>query len=471
MDIPVVMPQMGESVAEGTVTKWLKRPGESVRRDEPLLEISTDKVDSEIPAPATGVVREIRVPEGKTVPVGEVLAFIEGQAGAVAGATLAGGPAARAAARGSPAPQAGAAGSAPASAATQAPAAGHAAAGARPSGGGSPTRFLSPLVQKMAAEAGIGAAELESIPGTGQGGRLRREDLEKYLQARGGGAAARPGVAAPPGAAAPASAGAPPGTAAPASAGARPEAAPQSPALVPAAAFTGQVEIVPMDAMRKAIAEHMVRSVRTSPHVTSITECDLTEIARFRERERGRLEKARGAKLTYMPFVARAVVQAIADFPWLNAEVEGERIKVKRFVNLGIAVALDGGGLIVPVVRDAHRKGFWDLAREIEELARRARERRLKPDEVHEGTFTITNPGVFGGLIGTPILNQPQVAILALGAVTKRPVVVGEDAIAVRSMMYLSLSYDHRIIDGAMGTKFLERLRQALERFDLSEAG
>jgi 2-oxoglutarate dehydrogenase E2 component (dihydrolipoamide succinyltransferase) len=455
MNIPVVMPQMGESVAEGTVTKWLKRPGENVQRDEPLLEISTDKVDSEIPAPATGVVREIRVPEGKTVPVGEVLAFIEGQAGAVAGATLAGGAAERAAARGGPAP------SAVPPAGAQAPPAG------RPSGtsaggpAGVAARFLSPLVQKMAAEAGIGAAELESIPGTGQGGRLRREDLEKFLQARGRAAAfpaaTRPGIA-PSGA--------------PSLAGARASGAPPAPAVTPAAAaFTGQVESIPMDTMRKAIAEHMVRSVRTSPHVTSITECDLTGIVRFRERERHRLEAAHGIKLTYMPFVARAVVQSIAAFPWVNSEVAGETIKVKHFVNLGIAVALDNGGLIVPVVKEAHRKGFWDLAREIEDLARRARERKLKPDEVHDGTFTITNPGVFGGLIGTPIINQPQAAILALGAVTKRPVVVEDDAIAVRSMMFLSLSYDHRVVDGALGVRFLEHLRQGLEQFDFSEVG
>jgi 2-oxoglutarate dehydrogenase E2 component (dihydrolipoamide succinyltransferase) len=455
MNIPVVMPQMGESVAEGTVTKWLKRPGENVQRDEPLLEISTDKVDSEIPAPATGVVREIRVPEGKTVPVGEVLAFIEGQAGAVAGATLAGGAAERAAARGNQAASAGA--QAPAAARS----AGASAGGPAPTGGAPAAgRFLSPLVQKMAAEAGIGAAERDSIPGTGQGGRLRREDLEKYILERGRGAA--PAAASRPGPAVPAASTPAP----PVASGARPAAAPPAPT-----AFTGQVESIPMDTMRKAIAEHMVRSVRTSPHVTSITECDMTAIVRFRERERQRLEATHGVKLTYMPFVARALVRSIAAFPWLNSEVEGETIKVKRFVNLGIAVALDGGGLIVPVVREAHRKGFWDLARDIDDLARRAREKKLKPDEVHEGTFTITNPGVFGGLIGTPIINQPQAAILALGAVTKRPVVIEGDAIAVRSMMFLSLSYDHRVVDGALGVRFLEHLRQGLEKFDFSEVG
>ncbi len=425
MEIPVVMPQMGESVAEGTVTRWLKKSGESVRRDEPLLEISTDKVDSEIPSPASGVVREIRVPEGKTVPVGSVLALIEGQAGAVAGTTLAGGASTRTP-QGAPASQPGA-GPRPGAGGGAGVEAG-AGAGAEAPAKGKPARFLSPLVQRLALEAGISAAELETIPGTGQGGRLRREDIERHLEAR------HVSMAAPAG-------------------------------IMP------EVEVVPMDAMRKAIAEHMVRSVRTSPHVTSITECDLTPIVRFRERERDRLEKRHGVRLTYMPFVARSIVQAIAEFPWVNAEVDGDKVKIKRFVHLGIAVALEGGGLIVPVVRDAHRKGFWELARDIEDVAKRARDKRLKPDEVHDGTFTITNPGVFGGLIGTPILNQPQVAILALGAVTKRPVVIEEDAIAVRSMMYLSLSYDHRIVDGGLGVRFLERIRQGLEKFDLAEAG
>ena len=477
MDIPVVMPQMGESVAEGTVTRWLKQPGQNVRRDEPLLEISTDKVDSEIPSPATGVVREIRVAEGKTVPVGAVLALIEGQAGAVATTLVGGGS------------RAGAGGGAGRAATPTLPglvpppaAASGAGASAPPAAGGRSGKFLSPLVQRMAAEAGIGAAELDAIPGTGQGGRLRREDVEEYIAARqAGGAAAggsasrgRPGPApaVPPAGSAPTGAPPPAGGAASA-AGSRDLFSQAGPVVARPtnAAFTGEVEIVPMDTMRKAIAEHMLRSVRTSPHVTSITECDLTPIVRFRERERERLEKVHGVRLTYMPFVASALIRAIAEFPWLNAEVEGEKIKVKRFVNLGIAVALDGGGLIVPVVRDAHRKGLWALARDIEDVARRARERKLKPDEVQGGTFTITNPGVFGGLIGTPILNQPQVAILALGAVAKRPVVVEEDAIAVRSMMYLSLSYDHRIVDGAMGVQFLERLREGLEKFDLSEIG
>ncbi len=420
MEIPVVMPQMGESVAEGTVTRWLKNTGESVRRDEPLLEISTDKVDSEIPSPASGVLREVRVTVGKTVPVGEILAVIEGKAGAVAGQTLAGGAVHREAASQS----ARGAGSA------AAPAVAIAGSAGSTRGAAGTARFLSPLVQKVAAEAGISAGDLESIPGTGRNGRLRREDVEKYLASRGGGAAGTP---------------------------------PETPTL------SGEIEVVPMDAMRKMIAQHMVKSVQTSPHVTSVTECDLTEIVRFRQLERGRLEKREKVKLTYMPFVARAVTRAIAEFPWINASVEGEKILIKRFINLGVAVALDSGGLIVPVVREAHRKGFWDLAREIDDLVRRTRNKKLKPDEVQEGTFTITNPGVFGGLFGTPILNQPQVAILALGGVSKRPVVVDGDAVAVRSMMYLSLSYDHRVIDGALGVRFLERLRQGLEKFDFKE--
>jgi 2-oxoglutarate dehydrogenase E2 component (dihydrolipoamide succinyltransferase) len=458
MDIPVVMPQMGESVAEGTVTRWLKSAGQSVLRDEPLLEISTDKVDSEIPSPASGVLREIRVGEGKTVPVGEVLAMIEGSAAAVRGTPLVGGAAARA--------EASRTAAAPASAASEPAARTAAAPGAATPPGSRGGRFLSPLVQKIAAEAGLGSAEIDSIPGTGQGGRLRREDLERYLAARSAGA---------PSPAAASSALLRPVPGRPAAAGSPPVAGPRAGAPVavpaPAAAFTGEVEIVPMDTMRKAIAEHMLRSVRTSPHVTSISECDLTGVARFRERERVRLEKREGAKLTYLPFVARALVRAIAEFPWVNASVEGEKILVKRFVNLGIAVALDSGGLIVPVVRQAHGKGFWDLARDIEDLARRARERRLRPEEVQQGTFTVTNPGVFGGLMGTPIINQPQVAILALGAVTKRPVVVEGDAIAVRSMMYLSLSHDHRIVDGALGVQFLERVRHYLETFEFGELG
>ncbi|MEE9218799.1 MAG: dihydrolipoamide acetyltransferase family protein [Acidobacteriota bacterium] len=409
MDIPVVMPQMGESVAEGTVTRWLKNAGQSIERDEPLLEISTDKVDSEIPSPASGVLREVRVAEGQTVPVGEVLAVIEGRAGSTA---QAGGTAPRVAAQQPPA--------------AAAPAVAGAGPAVRPSG-----RFLSPLVQKLAAEAGLSAQELESISGSGRGGRLRREDLEHYLSGRGAPAASSP-----------------------------------EPAATAASAFADQVEVVQMDPMRKAIAEHMVRSVRTSPHVTSVAECDLTEIVRFRERERKRLEKREGVKLTYMPFVAQAVARSIAKFPWINASVEGDKILVKRFVNLGIAVALEPGGLIVPVVREAHRKTFWDLARQIDDLVRRARGKKLKPDEVQEGTFTITNPGVFGGLFGTPILSQPQVAILALGAVCRRPVVLDGDAIAIRSMIYLSLSYDHRVVDGVLGVRFLGRVREHLEKFD-----
>ncbi len=416
MEIPVIMPQMGESVVEGTVTRWLKNTGENVRRDEPLLEISTDKVDSEIPSPASGVLREVRVTVGKTVPVGEVLAVIEGKEGAVAGQTLVGGAARREAAS-----------QTATGAGTAAAPAGRASS---TRGAAGTARFLSPLVQKMAAEASISAGELESIPGTGRNGRVRREDVEKYLASRSAAAAGRP---------------------------------PVTPSL------SGEIEVVPMDAMRKMIAQHMVKSVHTSPHVTSVTECDLTEIVRFRQRERDRLEKREKVKLTYMPFVARAVTRAIAEFPWINASVEGEKILIKRFINLGIAVALDSGGLIVPVVRDAQRKGFWDLTREIDDRVRRARDKKLKPDEVQEGTFTITNPGVFGGLFGTPILYQPQVAILALGGVSKRPVVVDGDAIAVRSMMYLSLSYDHRVIDGALGVRFLERLREGLERFDFKE--
>ncbi|NUN70819.1 MAG: 2-oxoglutarate dehydrogenase, E2 component, dihydrolipoamide succinyltransferase [Bacteroidetes bacterium] len=424
--IDVIMPQMGESIAEGTITKWHKKVGDKIAKDETLLEISTDKVDSEIPAPAAGVLAEILFKEQTTVGVNTVIAKIASGSGAVVTAAPSA-PAPVAAPAAAPAP------------AVHAPVAHHAAE-AVPS-----DRFYSPLVLNIARTEGVSMSELEAIPGSGANGRVSKNDILAYVQKKRSGGV--PSVPAPK------------------------PSAPAYTAPKPAAPITypaGRVEIIKMDTMRKAIAEHMVRSKHTSAHVGSLSEADLTGIVKFREKHKAAFEKREGFNLTYTPFFLEAVVKAIKDFPMMNSSVDGDTIIIRKDVNLGVAVALENG-LIVPVIKNAEQKNLAGIARSLNDLATRARNKKLMPDEVTGGTFTVTNPGGFGNLYGFPIINQPQVAILGVGAIKKRPVVI-DDAIAIRSMVYISMSYDHRIIDGALGGMFMQKVVHYLENFDVTQA-
>ena len=457
MPTDVIMPQMGESIFEGTLTKWLKKPGEKVQRDEPLFEISTDKVDAEIPAPASGVLKEIKVAEGTTVQVNTVVGVIaaEGEAaGTAAPAKAEAKPAKaaekpKAAAQEAPAAKKAAPAEAPAKAA-QAPAATPSPVIEFPAGdrdaGGQRIRS-SPLVRRIAKDANVA---LGNVPGTGLGGRITKNDIQAFV-------AQHPGGAAPAGRPAAAAATAP--AMAPRQVGAAPAALP-APAPIPG-------EIVPMTAMRKVIAARMVESKHTSAHVYTVFQVDMTRIAQLREREKASFEQRTGSRLTFMPFFARAAVNAIQQFPMVNAAVEGENIHYHREIHLGIAVALDWG-LIVPVIKNAEERNFLGLQRAITDLGERSRTKKLMPDEVQGGTFTITNPGSFGALFGTPIINQPQVAILGVGGIHKAPVVVtdpttGADGIAVRSMVQLSLGFDHRVIDGAVADQFMALVKKYLE--------
>jgi len=438
----VVMPQMGESIVEGTLTKWLKKAGEHVERDEPLFEISTDKVDTEIPSPAAGTLSEVMVEEGKTVAINTVVARIEegGTAAAKPPAQAAAEPPAAASPQPAPEPAATvktaepepppfveASAPAPPPAEEQAPA-------------GEPAGPLSPLVRKLARENNI---DLSRVKGTGAGGRITKQDVEGYLAQRPAPAAAEPArQVAPP-------APAPRVTAAPAA------AAP----LAPAGPAKTRVE--PLSTMRSKIAEHMVLSKRTSAHVTTIHRVDMTAVAKMRERNKAAFQANYGFNLTYLPFITRAVVVALRQFPLLNASLDGNNIIYHNEINIGIAVALENG-LIVPVIRGADEKNVLGLQRAVVDLAARARSRQLKPDEVLGGTFSITNFGSFGSMVGTPIINQPQVAILGVGTVDKTPVVIN-DAIAIRSICHLSLSFDHRLIDGALADQFMSKIKQVLE--------
>jgi 2-oxoglutarate dehydrogenase E2 component (dihydrolipoamide succinyltransferase) len=444
MPTDVIMPQMGESIFEGTLTKWLKKPGEKVQRDEPLFEISTDKVDAEIPAPASGVLKEIKVQEGATVQVNTVVAVIDADGAGAAAPAPAKAPPAKAA---EPAPTKAAA--APAKAApakapepARAPVVEMPAAVAREEG----ERIRSsPLVRKMAKEHGI---DLRQLPGTGLEGRITKEDIQAFIQR--GGAAAMP--AATRAAVAPAAA------AAPAPAAMRAPAV----AVVPG-------EIVPMTAIRKKIAQHMIESRRTSAHVHCVYEVDLTRVVKFREREKKTFEQRTGSKLTYMPFFVRAAINAIRDWPIINSSVEGENIRYHRNIHVGIAVALDWG-LIVPVVKNAEERNFLGLQRAISDVGERARSKKLTPDDVQGATFTVTNPGQFGALFGLPIINQPNVAIMGVGGIFKAPVVVtdegGNDSIAIRSIVHLVLGYDHRVIDGAVADQFMAQVKKYLEEWN-----
>jgi pyruvate dehydrogenase E2 component (dihydrolipoamide acetyltransferase) len=496
--VDVIMPQMGVSVSEGTITKWLKSEGEQIAADEALLEISTDKVDTEIPSPASGVVQQILAQEGETVAVGTKIAVISPGDGAAQAPETPPEPATAQTAQESEA-AAGAEGETPTAEkleeareaepaaaesaaaetvetppeparqaeaappeAEQAPAPEPVAAAPEPvaaapepDGDGRPQgKFVSPVVARIAAEHDVDVSQIE---GTGRGGRVTKKDILEHIES---GPAQAPAAAAEEEAQAPA---------APA-----PQKPPPAPAAAPAAAPAGAGEIVePMSAMRKGIAEHMRRSLDTSAHVTSSIEVDMTKIASLRQKLKKEWADAYGVNPTYLAFVARAVVETLKDYPWINGEIRGDSIVTRQFVNLAFAVELaDGKGLIVPVVKNAETLNLLGLAKAIADVAKRAREKQLLPDDVQGGTFTITNPGGYGTFHGTPIISQPQAAILGTYAVVKRPWVVedelGEDAIAIRSIMNLTLTYDHRLVDGALAGRFLRDLRERLESWDES---
>jgi pyruvate dehydrogenase E2 component (dihydrolipoamide acetyltransferase) len=418
----VIMPQMGESIAEGTITKWMKKVGERVERDEPLFEISTDKVDAEIPSPAAGVLTQILVKENETVAINTVVAVVDGE-GAEADAKPDDSTVPSAEAPVTPAPTASAA---PAPASQPA---------AEESGEGEDVR-TSPLVRRIARENNV---DLGDVEGSGLGGRVSKKDILDYIEQHRAGAA--PSTAQPAAAPAPAAHPAP-----------------------PPVTFSGATQIVPMTPMRQKIAEHMVMSKHTSAHVYTLVEVEMTRVVGTRERFKKEFEERNGIKLTYTPFFVRACVEAIKELPIINSSLDGTNIIYKRDVNIGIAVALENG-LIVPVIKRADEKNFLGVARSVQDLADRARTKRLSVDDVQGGTFTITNPGSFGGLFGLPIINQPQVAILGVGAIEKRPV-VRDDAIAIRHMVYLSVSYDHRVIDGAVAERFMGKIKNILENWE-----
>jgi pyruvate dehydrogenase E2 component (dihydrolipoamide acetyltransferase) len=473
MAVDVIMPQMGESIFEGTITKWLKKPGDKIERDEPLFEISTDKVDAEIPAPAAGVLKEIKIGEGQTVPIKTVVALIEAAGGAAA-APAASAPAAAAPAPTAPAPavkeepvhlpgpppKAAAAAPKPAPAQAPPPAAAQASAQApartaaptpAESGNGQKIRS-SPLVRRLAKENNV---ELSGLSGTGAGGRISKKDILSAISSGGAPRAAAAPAPVAEASAPPAGVAAPPAGGGTAAHGVLENAVPRE------RIYFGHYEVQPMSVMRQKIAEHMVVSKRVSPHVYSVDEADMSKVAAARAASKNEFESRYGAKLTFMPFFLRAAVEALRAFPTVNASVDGTNIVMHREINIGVAVAIDNG-LIVPVVKNAEEKNFLGLQRAVNDLAERARTKKLKPDEVQESTFAITNPGIFGGLMGLPVINQPNVAILGVGAIQKRPVVI-DDAIAIRSMVYLTLSYDHRCVDGATAHQFMGKLKSVLE--------
>jgi pyruvate dehydrogenase E2 component (dihydrolipoamide acetyltransferase) len=419
----VVMPQMGESIAEGTIVRWIKKVGDPIDRDEPLFEISTDKVDAEIPSPAAGVLTEIRVKEGETVAVNSVVATI-GTAGEVKSSAPATETLPEAAVGQPEAPKVAAVQTATAQPATtpddQAPA----------SGEDLRRQKSSPLVRRIAQEHKVDIAEIQ---GTGLSGRVTKQDILDYIES---------GKAAVP---------------------ASPAARPATPAPGPVYKPGEHVHVVPMSVMRKKIAEHMVLSAHTSPHVYSVYEVNFARVTALREKKKAAYEAA-GAKLTFTAFIAKATIDALREFPIVNASVDGDNIVYKKDINLGIAVALDNG-LIVPVIRNADEKNLLGLSRAINDVANRARTKKLNPDEVQAGTFTITNPGIFGALYGLPLINQPQVAILGIGGIEKRAVVI-DDAIAIRPVCHITLGYDHRLVDGADAGRFLAFVKERLENFD-----
>jgi 2-oxoglutarate dehydrogenase E2 component (dihydrolipoamide succinyltransferase) len=429
----LIMPKMGESVAEATIIKWLKKPGDTIEEDEPVLEIATDKVDSEIPSPVAGVLSEILFEEGQTILVNSVIAKINvsGDAPQVIASPAAGAVKAESTQK------------------EEVPAAvqEYVSAGEeivnQPGG-----KFYSPLVKNIAKEESISLAELEQIPGTGKDGRLTKDDLLAYLPNRNGQKET--------------------------TSASKQESTQSAPRMqAPAVSLSGGDEIIEMDRMRKLIADHMTMSKQTSAHVTSFVEADVTNMVLWREKNKKEFEKKEGEKITYTPIIMEAVAKAIRDLPMINISVDGTKIIKRKNINIGMATALPSGNLIVPVVKNADQMNLVGLTKKVNDLANRARNNKLVPDEIQGGTFTITNVGTFGNVMGTPIINQPQVAIMAVGVIKKKPAVLETpqgDVIAIRHMMFCSLSYDHRVVDGSLGGSFLQKVAQYLEAFDINRA-
>ena len=452
--VDLVMPKMGESIMEATILKWHKQVGDPIKMDETVLEIATDKVDSEVPSTAEGVLEEVLFNVNDVVPIGTVIARIK--TGAAASAT----PAQPAPTTQTPKadttvsqPQASVQQTAPAATAT-------------PTTSGNANRFYSPLVLNIAAQEGISMSELENIPGTGNEGRVTKKDILQYVSDKKAGKTQAPAAKQEV-------------SSSQMTVGSQQTAAPASNQLAAvdrqpsSATYSGNVEIIEMDRMRKLIADHMVRSKHTSPHVTSFTEADVTNLVLWRDKVKKEFEKREGTKITFTPLFIEAIVRCIKKFPLINSSIDGNNIVVKKDINIGMATALPSGNLIVPVIKNADQLNLVGLAKQVNGLADSARNNKLKPEDIADGTFTLTNVGTFGSLMGTPIINQPQVAILAVGAIKKRPVVIETphgDSIAIRHMMYLSMSYDHRIVDGSLGATFLTAVANELENFDLKRS-
>ena len=425
----LIMPKMGESIMEATILKWLKKEGDSVSLDEAVLEIATDKVDSEVPSPFAGTITRILFQEGDVVQIGKAIAIIDGSAEqSSVSSPVKKAPVQQEVKVQPPIIQ-------PEKVPTEAPVTGG-------------DRFYSPLVLNIAREEGISMAELERIPGTGKDNRVTKSDILRYLQNRGSQQHTSGAPVIQPEA---------------------PAVNKEEPALVQTVSAAGNADIREMDRMRKMIADHMVMSKRTSPHVTSYVEVDMTPIVEWRNRSREKFEKREGQKITFTPIFIEAIAKAIKDFPAINVSVDGYNIIYKKDINIGMAAALPSGNLIVPVIKNADRMNLVGLTMAVNDMANRARNNKLKPEEIQDGTFTLTNVGSFGSLMGTPIINQPQVAIMAVGAIKKRPVVLETpqgDVIGIRHMMFMSMSYDHRVVDGMLGGSFLKRVADYLENFD-----
>ncbi len=447
--VQMVMPKMGESIMEGTILKWLKKPGDSIGQDESVLEVATDKVDTEVPSTHAGVLVEVFVKEGDVVAVGAPIASIE-TAGSAAVSAPAPSPVAAAAAP-TPPPVA-------AAPVTNSNSGGFALL-AQPA----PGRFYSPLVLTMCREESVDMATLEKIPGSGQEGRVTKKDIQDFLAWRSAGGNASAAVDAPVVAA--------PVITPVVAASTVPAIAAETAPVKPAVSYSGQVDIMEMDRMRKIIAQRMVDSKRISPHVTSFVEADVTNIMNWRNKVKNEFQKKEGDTLTLTPIFIEAIIHAMKDYPMMNVSVDGDKIIVKKYINIGMAVALPSGNLIVPVIKNADQLNLTGLTKKVNDLAQRARDGKLSPDELSDGTFTVSNVGSFGNVMGTPIIMQPQVGIMALGAVRKKPAVIETpqgDFIGIRHMMFLSHSYDHRVVDGALGGMFVRRVADYLENFDTS---
>jgi 2-oxoglutarate dehydrogenase E2 component (dihydrolipoamide succinyltransferase) len=436
--VELVMPKMGESIMEATILKWRKKIGDSVELDEPVLDIATDKVDSEVPSPVAGVLVEILFQENDVVAINKAIAILETDSAGGSSGSSSSGPSVESS-KPVEVPYA------PAATATQTQVV------------SSEGRFYSPLVRTIAKEEGISQAELDKLAGTGQDGRVTKKDILAFVANRGGQAVAvnSPSVAVGSGS---------PQLSQPVS---------TQPVSAPSVSVSGNVEIIEMDRMRRLISDHMVMSKHTSPHVTSFVEADVTNLVNWRSKVKDQFKKQYGENITFTPIFVEAVARAIRDYPMINVSVDGNRIIVKKDINVGMAAALPSGNLIVPVIKNADFLNLAGLTKVVNDLASRARNNQLKPDEIQGGTFTLTNVGTFGNVMGTPIINQPQVAILAVGAIRKKPAVLETeygDVIAVRQMMFLSLSYDHRVVDGSLGGSFLRRVADYLEQFDPNRA-